>query len=81
ARLENKQPGLPVGCLTERLKVEALIKTVQEIVMADEPQKELIAFTKALKKVLPERNSKKHLAGLDLGRQEPTPSLQHRMAA
>ena len=81
ARLENKQPGLPVGCLTERLKAEALVNTVQEIVMADAPEKEMEAFASALKAVLPTRDSKKHLVGLELGRQEPSPSLIYRAAA
>nr|WP_289623789.1 transposase [Spartinivicinus marinus] len=80
-RLENKQPGLPVGCLTERIKTEALIKTVEAVVTADEPKQQLKAFTAAIISVLPERRSKKHLAGLDLGKQEPTDSLKYRAAA
>ncbi|RDH45595.1 transposase [Zooshikella ganghwensis] len=80
-RLEKKQPGLPVGCLTERIKTEALIKTVEAVVKADEPKRQLEAFTTAMISVLPERQSKKHLAGLDLGKQEPTNSLKYRAAA
>lgn len=81
ARLENKQPGLPVGCLTERIKTEALIKTVEAVVTADKPKQQLEAFTTAVMSVLPERQSKKHLTGLDLGKQEPTESLKYRAAA
>jgi SRSO17 transposase len=81
ARLKNKQPGLPVGCLTERLKIAALITAVEDIVYAESPIAAMDSFTKALRDALPERSSKKHMAGLDLGRQESSPSLRYRAAA
>jgi len=80
-RLKNKQPGLPVGCLTERLKAEALIDAVESIVTAEHPSAALNSFTQALHEALPERESSKHMAGLDLGRMEPTASLSSRAAA
>jgi len=73
--LKNKQPGMPVGCLIERIKTEAIIDTIEEVVNAKEPEKALIELTKALRDSLPTRQSSKHMAGRDLGRQEPTPSL------
>lgn len=81
ARLKNKQPGLPVGCLVELLNVDALIKTVQNVVQADDPVVAFNSFADVMRLSLPERNSKKHLVGLDLGRQEATNSLQYRAAA
>ncbi|NYZ66347.1 hypothetical protein H0A36_10020, partial [Endozoicomonas sp. SM1973] len=66
---------------TERIKTEALIKTVEAVVTADEPKQQLKAFTAAIISVLPERRSKKHLVGLDLGKQEPSESLKYRAAA
>lgn len=80
ARLKDKQPGLTAGCLIERLKVEAFIATVEEIVTSEDPREKLDWFAQALKQSLPTRSSKKHMAGLDLGRQEPTPSLCRRAA-
>ncbi len=80
-RLKNKQPGLPVGCVIERLKTEALINTIKEVVLADDPHKALESITQALHEALPERSSRKHMAGHTLGRQEPTPSLRYRAAA
>jgi hypothetical protein len=81
ARLKNKQPGLPVGCMTERLKVDALISTIENIVHAEDPLAVLDSFTKALREALPLRPSRKHMAGLDLGRQEATNSLRYRTVA
>jgi hypothetical protein len=81
ARLNNKQPGLPVGCMTERLKMDALISTVTDIVLAENPIVALDSLTKVLRDAVPERSSRKHMAGLDLGRQEATNSLRYRAAA
>ncbi len=77
ARLKNKQPGLPAGCLIERLKAEALVDTVKEVVASDDPEAALKSLTKALDDVLPTRESSKHMAGRDLGKQEPTASLKY----
>lgn len=81
ARLKNKQPGLSVGCLTERLKTDALIVTVQNIVYTDNPLAAFDSFATVLREALPNRNSRKHMAGLDLGRQEATNSLLYRAVA
>ena len=75
ARLKNKQPASTVGCLIERLKVDALIGAVQKIVHAADPIAALNAFTQALRDALPERLSRKHMAGRGLERQAPIPSL------
>jgi hypothetical protein len=42
---------------------------------------DLDVFTDALRDTLQERPSSKHMAGLDLGQLEPTPSLSYREAA
>lgn len=80
-RLKNKQPGMPVGCLIERLKVETLIDTIAEVVAADDPTTALEMLTEALHESLPTRVSRKHMAGRDLGRQEPTASLTYHAKA
>ena len=74
--LKNKQPGMPVGCLIERLNAEALLDTVKAVVESDDPDNELQALTLALEDTLPKRKSSRHMAGRDLGRQEATDTLK-----
>ena len=74
-RLSNKKPGLPAGCLVERLKMEALVETIRVVIESPDPEESLEEMIKAIQKTLPTRDSSKHMAGLDLGRQEPTESL------
>ena len=81
ARLKNKQPGMPVGCLIEHINAAALIDGVSHIVNAEEPKKEFGKFKELMEASLPDRASTKHLAGRDLGRMEPTPSLRYQKAA
>lgn len=80
-RLKNKQPGLPVGCLIERLKVESLLNTIKSVVDSEDPDKALAELTTGLTECLVERHSSKHMAGRDLGRQEATESLKHHTKA
>jgi len=75
-RLKNKQPGMPAGCLIEHLKAEALVDTIKEVVASDDPENALEALTRAVKDTLPVRESSRHMAGRDLGKQEPTASLK-----
>lgn len=80
ARLKNKQPGMPVGCLIEHINAAALIDGISHIVNAEEPKIEFDKFKKVLEESLPDRSSTKHLAGRDLGRMETTPSLRYQAA-
>ena len=81
-RLKNKQPGLPVGCLIEQLNNETLVETIRNVVQTENPNEALKQLAQALKANSPVRDSRKHMSGRDLGRQEPTPSLvYHAMAA
>jgi hypothetical protein len=77
ARLKNKQPAMPVGCLVEHVNIDG----VSSIVHSQEPKKEFEKFKAVMQEALPERNSTKHMVGLDLGRMEPTASLKYQMAA
>jgi hypothetical protein len=81
ARLKNQQPGLPVGCMIERIKAEALVTTIEKIVLSDDPRNAFESISRAILEALPNRPSSKHMAGCDLGRQEPTESLKYKMAA
>jgi hypothetical protein len=80
-RLKNKQPGLPVGCLIERLKVESLLNTIKDVVDSKDPNKALGELTIGLSACLVNRSSSKHMAGRDLGRQEATESLRYHAEA
>lgn len=75
-RLKNKQPGMPVGCLIERLKVESLVDTIQEVICANDPKAALNTLVTALQDSLPERDSSRHMAGRELGKQEAKSSLK-----
>ena len=76
ARLKNKQPGLSVGCLIESLRVDALLGQMEGIVQSPEPATAFAAFTAVIKETLVQRQSSKHMAGLNLGRLDSTPSLK-----
>ena len=76
ALLKSKQSGMPAGCVIERLKNEALVKVVGELVNSDAPKAALDKLAAALKNAIPERKSSRHMSGKDLGRLEPTPSLK-----
>ena len=78
ARLKNKQPGLSVGCLIESLRVDALLGQMEGIVQSPEPATAFAAFTAVIKETLVQRQSSKHMAGLNLGRLDSTPSLKYR---
>lgn len=80
ARIKNKQPGMSVGCLVERINAEALLESVNHIVNSIDPQQALKKFSDALESVIPNRESEKHLVGRDLGRMESTPSLKYQWA-
>jgi len=80
-RLKNNQPGMPAGCLIERLNVETLVDTIADVVAADDPAQALEALTEALDESLPTRDSRKHMAGRDLGRQDPTAALAYHAKA
>ena len=81
SRLKNKQPGMPVGCLIERLKVDSLLNIIKEVVAANDTGKALTELTDVLKDCLPTRNSSKHMAGRDLGHQAATDSLKYHAQA
>jgi hypothetical protein len=80
ALLKNKQPGMPVGCLIEHLNAEALVETIKDIVTDEKPLEKFKLFSETLYDILPNRQSKKHMAGRDLGRIEPTASLIYQNA-
>ena len=76
ARLEHKQPALTVGCLVEKLRMDALLDVIRAVVESENPKAEFERLAEALEDHRPIRESSKHMIGRDLGRQMPTPSLK-----
>lgn len=72
---------MPVGCLIEHINAAALIDAVSHIVHAEEPKNEFEKFSKLMEATLPDRKSSKHMAGRDIARLAPTPSLKYQKAA
>lgn len=77
ARLKQNKPAFTVGSLINTIKIESLISTIRTVLSADDPEQKLAEMADQLAKLFPLATSEKHMAGRDLGRQEPTPSLKH----
>jgi hypothetical protein len=58
--------------------VECLVEVTNDLVSSGDPQEQLKRFTHALHEVFAFGRSKKHMSQRQLGRLEPTPSLQYR---
>lgn len=80
ARLEDKQPACTVGSLRDHCKSEAFLDCIRQTLAADNPSEQFEQLAKAVKNLFPLAPSSKHMSGRDLGRLEPTPSLQYRAA-
>src|SRR4029077_545460 len=77
-QLKNNLPAYTVGSLRANVQVECLVDVIDDLVSSDDPQEKLKRFTNALHKVFAFGSSKKHMSQRQLGRLEPTPSLQYR---
>ena len=77
-QLKNNLPAYTVGSLRANVQVECLVEVIDALVSSDDPQEKLKRFTNALHEVFAFGSSKKHMSQRQLGRLEPTPSLQYR---
>ena len=80
ARIENKLPAYTEGSLQRKSQIDVLlefIKTLLEHQNAADKFKELAELVDDVFQLMP---SGKHMVGRDLGRIEPTASLQYRAA-
>ena len=77
-QLKNNLPAYTVGSLRANVQVECLVEVIDDLVSSDDPQEKLKRFTNALHEVFAFGSSKKHMSQRQLGRLEPTPSLQYR---
>lgn len=80
ACLEKRMPACTVGSLKRAAHAEALLDLVRKIIETSDPLQVIEQLAEKLKKLFPLTQSKKHMSGCDLGRQEPTPSLCYRAA-
>jgi hypothetical protein len=78
ACLENRTPALTVGSLKRAAQGEALLSLVRKILLETDPLRMLEQLAEKIKELFLLAPSKKHMSGRDIGRQEPTPSLNRR---
>ena len=82
AHLKNKQPAGTKGSLRERMKNEAWLAFVRDLLSVENPAKKLEQLSQvleeALENIFPVKPSKKHMNNRDTGKQEPSPSLKYR---
>ena len=78
ACLENRTPARTVGSLKRAAHGEALIALVRKILLETDPLRMLEQLAEKNKALFPLAPSKKHMSGRDIGRQEPTLSLNRR---
>jgi len=77
-QLKHHRPAYTVESLRAHVHAECLSDVIDDLVSADHPQDHLHRFTTALHEVLALGQSTKHMLQRQLGRLEPTPSLQSR---
>ena len=80
ARIENNLHACTVGSLQARVKVDALLDFIRELVSSENPNERLSQLGEIIKEIFSLEPSKKHMIGRDLGRLEPTPSLKYKAA-
>ncbi len=78
ARIQDNLPAYTVGSLRDRVQVESLVQFFQDILSSKDPQKQFAFVAKHAKEIFTLNASSKHMVGRDVGRLEPTPSLEYR---
>lgn len=78
AQMRHKLPAFTVGSLTNRIKADALVSVIEELVTSNDPQQNMAKLAEVLRKQFSLHTSEKHMVGRDLGHQKPTPSLRYR---
>jgi hypothetical protein len=78
-QLKHNLPAYTVGSLRANVQVECLVEVIDALISSDNPQESLKHCTQALHKMFAFGRSKKHMIQCQLGRLEPTPSLQYRV--
>jgi DDE superfamily endonuclease len=81
ACIESKLPAHTVGSLLRNIQMEALLLYFEQLLQAPNPAEQLNQLSQSVQEFFLLRSSGKHMSGRDLGRLEPTPSLNRRAVA
>ena len=79
AQIEDNLSAWTVGSLRDRVKVDSLVQFFTEVLSSENPQEQLELVAQRAKEVFGPNASSKHMVGRDLGRLEPTPTLQYKV--
>lgn len=79
-RIENKLPAYTVGSLQRKSQMEVLLEFIKTLLEDKNPADKLKQLAGLVDDVFQLMPSGKHMVGRDLGRLEPTASLQYRVA-
>ncbi len=80
ARIENKLPAYTVGSLQRKSQMDVLLEFIKTLLEHQNPADKLKELAILVDEVFQLMPSGKHMVGRDLGRLEPTASLQYRVA-
>lgn len=80
ARIENKLPAYTVGSLQRKSQMDVLLDFIKNLLEHQNPADKLKELAGLVDDVFQLMPSGKHMIGRDLGRIEPTASLQYRVA-
>ena len=80
ARLENKLPAYTVGSLQRKSQMDVLLEFIKTLLEHQNPADKLKELAGLVDDVFQLMPSGKHMVGRDLGRIEPTASLQYQAA-
>jgi len=79
ARIENQLPACTVGSLQRKSQMEVLLKFIKNLLEHPEPANKIKELAELIDDTFQLMPSDKHMVGKNLGRLEPTPSLNHRI--
>ena len=77
-RIENKLPAYTVGSLQRKSQMAVLLEFIKTLLAHQNPADKLKELAVLIDNVFQLMPSGKHMIGRDLGRLEPTSSLQYR---
>ena len=81
AQVENKLPAYTVGSLLRLIQMESLLGYVEQLLQSANPAEQLTQLAALVCEFFRLQPSGKHMSGRNLGRLEPTPSLNRRAMA
>ena len=79
ARIEKKLPAYTVGSLQRKSQMDVLLEFIKTLLEHQNPADKLKELAVLVDDVFQLMPSSKHMIGRDLGRLEPTTSLQYRV--